>query len=56
MDYDIYTEDATVLEDEGPTQAPVIVTTEAENTEAEEAEGDAEEAPEDGLAGATAGI
>ena len=55
-DYDIYTEEPAVLEDEGPTQAPVIISTEAENSEAEEAEGDAQDAPEDGLAGATAGI
>ncbi|MDH3421333.1 MAG: hypothetical protein OEM78_17825, partial [Gammaproteobacteria bacterium] len=58
-DYDFYTEEAAELDIEGPTRAPVIITTEAENTEAEEAEeaeGDAEDAPEDGLAGATAGI
>lgn len=58
-DFDFYTEEAAELDIEGPTRAPVIVTTEAENTEAEqaeEAEGDAEDAPEDGLAGATAGI
>ena len=69
-DYDMYTEDVVALEEavEGPTQAPdptlapdttlapAVIATEAENTDAEEAEGDVEDAPEDGLAGATAGI